>query len=117
MKEKYEKEKLLYTSNTDELTGCLNRHAYETDINNSKLDKEETKRHYDEYKRLVNNYKNSQISKEYTSAVNSFLSAIKDSNNIKNRKSYTIKVGDKQYKVFAESESEAINKYIKSKKQ
>lgn len=43
-------------------------------------------------------------------------SAIKDSNNIKNRKSYTIKVGDKQYKVFAESESEAINKYIKSKK-
>lgn len=44
-------------------------------------------------------------------------SAIKDSNNIKNRKSYTIKVGDKQYKVFAESESEAIDKYIKSKKQ
>lgn len=43
--------------------------------------------------------------------------AVKDSNNIKNRKSYTIKVGDKQYKVFAESESEAINKYIKSKKQ
>ena len=42
--------------------------------------------------------------------------SIKDSNNIKNRKSYTIKVGDKQYKVFAESESEAINKYIKSKK-
>ena len=42
---------------------------------------------------------------------------IKDSNNIKNCKSYTIKVGDKQYKVFAESESEAINKYIKSKKQ
>lgn len=162
---------------------------YETDINNSKLDKEETKRHYNEYKRLVNNYKNSHISKEYTNAVNSFLSAIKDSaniteltkkakqlknklkkekahsyenwgqaeirqlkdlfdynnysqstkiinefinwvdertpgkigdsnpNNIKNRKSYTIKVGDKQYKVFAESESEAINKYIKSKKQ
>lgn len=89
---------------------------YETDINNSNLDKEETKRHYGEYKRLVNNYKNSQISKEYTRAVNSFLSAIKDSNNIKNRKSYTIKVGDKQYKVFAESESEAINKYIKSKK-
>lgn len=44
-------------------------------------------------------------------------SAIKDSNNIKNRKSYTIKVGDKQYKIFAESEEEAINKYIKSKKQ
>lgn len=43
--------------------------------------------------------------------------AIKDSNNIKNRKSYTIKVGDKQYKIFAESEEEAINKYIKSKKQ
>ena len=43
--------------------------------------------------------------------------SMKDSaNNIKNRKSYTIKVGDKQYKVFAESESEAINKYIKSKK-
>ena len=180
---------------------------YEKDINNSKLDKEETKQHYNEYKRLVNNYKNSHISKEYTNAVNSFLSAIKDSNikdageeirylegmkfngvpytgwavqhwtdgyytfdgkkpyipsggrdallsifkqggfigqwkgikpdkgfesyfrhstavpavrdsnNIKNRKSYTIKVGDKQYKIFAESESEAINKYIKSKKQ
>ena len=90
---------------------------YEKDINNSKLDKEETKRHYGEYKRLVNNYKNSQISKEYTRAVDSFLSAIKDSNDIKNRKSYTIKVGDRQYKVFAESESEAINKYIKSKKQ
>ena len=43
--------------------------------------------------------------------------SMKDSNNIKNRKSYTIKVGDKQYKVFAESESEAVNKYIKSKKQ
>lgn len=42
---------------------------------------------------------------------------IKDSNNIKNRKSYTIKVGDKQYKVFAESEEEAVDKYIKSKKQ
>lgn len=90
---------------------------YETDINNSKLDKEETKRHYGEYKRLVNNYKNSHISKEYTNAVNSFLSAIKDSDNIKNRKSYTIKVGDKQYKIFAESEEEAVDKYIKSKKQ
>lgn len=40
MKEKYEKEKLLYTSNTDELTGCLNRHAYETDINKLTLKKE-----------------------------------------------------------------------------
>ena len=93
------------------------RKDYEADIKNSKLDKEETKRHYGEYKRLVNNYKNSHISKEYTNAVNSFLSAIKDSNNIKNRKSPTIKVGDKQYKIFAESEEEAINKYIKSKKQ
>lgn len=37
-------------------------------------------------------------------------------NNIKNRKSYTIKVGDKQYKIFAESEEEAVDKYIKSKK-
>lgn len=36
MKEKYEKEKLLYTSMTDELTRCGNRHAYETDI--AKLD-------------------------------------------------------------------------------
>ena len=40
MKEKFEKEKLLYTSNTDELTGCLNRHAYETDINKLDLKKE-----------------------------------------------------------------------------
>lgn len=36
MKEKYEKEKLLYISNTDELTRCFNRHAYEEGIN--KLD-------------------------------------------------------------------------------
>ena len=34
-KEKLEKEKLIYTSNTDELTRCLNRHAYENDINKS----------------------------------------------------------------------------------
>lgn len=40
MKEKYEKEKLLYVSNTDALTGCLNRHAYETDINKLDLKKE-----------------------------------------------------------------------------
>lgn len=39
MKEKYEKEKLLYISNTDALTGCLNRHAYETDINKLDLKK------------------------------------------------------------------------------
>lgn len=39
MKEKYEKEKLLYVSNTDALTGCLNRHAYETDINKLDLKK------------------------------------------------------------------------------
>lgn len=44
--------------------------------------------------------------------------SMKDSaNNIKNRKSYTIKVGDKQYKIFAESEEEAVDKYIKSKRQ
>lgn len=43
---------------------------------------------------------------------------IKDfANNIKNRKSYTIKVGDTQYKIFAESEEEAVDKYIRSKKQ
>lgn len=40
MKEKYEKEKLLYISNTDAPTGCLNRHAYETDINKLDLKKE-----------------------------------------------------------------------------
>lgn len=40
MKEKYEKEKLLYTSNTDALTGCFNRHAYETDFNKLDLKKE-----------------------------------------------------------------------------
>ena len=33
-------EKLLYISNTDALTGCLNRHAYETDINKLDLKKE-----------------------------------------------------------------------------
>lgn len=40
MKEKYEKEKLLYTSNTDELTRCYNRHAYETDIHALDLNQE-----------------------------------------------------------------------------
>lgn len=40
MKEKYEKEKLLYTSNTDELTKCYNRHAYETDIHALDLNQE-----------------------------------------------------------------------------
>lgn len=36
-KERLEKEKLMYTSNTDELTRCLNRHAYENDINKLKI--------------------------------------------------------------------------------
>lgn len=36
-KERLEKEKLIYTSNTDELTRCLNRHAYENDINTLKI--------------------------------------------------------------------------------
>ena len=35
MKERLEKEKLIYTSNTDELTRCLNRHAYENDMKKS----------------------------------------------------------------------------------
>lgn len=62
--------------------------------------------------------KSGNIPKGWSSTVTMYDEyTIKDSNNIKNRKSYTIKVGDKQYKVFAESESEAINKYIKSKKQ
>ena len=38
--EKYEKEKLLYISNTDELTRCFNRHAYEERINNLDLREE-----------------------------------------------------------------------------
>lgn len=40
MREKYEKETLLYISNTDELTGCLNRHAYEADMGRLDLAKE-----------------------------------------------------------------------------
>lgn len=40
MKERVEKEKLIYTSNTDELTKCFNRHAYEKDINNLDLSEE-----------------------------------------------------------------------------
>lgn len=51
---------------------------YQTDINNSKLNKEDTKRHYGEYKKIVNAYKNSQISKEYKTAVDNFLSTIRD---------------------------------------
>lgn len=40
LKEKYEKEKYIYTSNTDELTECLNRHAYEADIQKLDLNSE-----------------------------------------------------------------------------
>ena len=36
LKEKYEKEKYMYTSNTDELTKCFNRRAYDSDM--QKLD-------------------------------------------------------------------------------
>lgn len=67
------------------------------------------------YDKLVSKYGKDAGRKRFLLGKND--SAVKDSNNIKNRKSYTIKVGDKQYKVFAESESEAIDKYIKSKKQ
>lgn len=67
------------------------------------------------YDKLVSKYGKDAGRKRFLLGKND--SAVKDSDNIKNRKSYTIKVGDKQYKVFAESESEAINKYIKSKKQ
>ena len=35
-----EKEKLIYTSNTDELTRCLNRHAYENDMKKLNLSEE-----------------------------------------------------------------------------
>lgn len=40
IKERVEKEKLIYTSNTDALTKCFNRHAYETDINALELNAE-----------------------------------------------------------------------------
>ena len=40
IKERVEKEKLIYTSNTDELTKCFNRRAYENDINNLDLSEE-----------------------------------------------------------------------------
>ena len=40
IKERVEKEKLIYTSNTDELTKCFNRRAYENDINNLDLNME-----------------------------------------------------------------------------
>lgn len=40
LKEKFEKEKLIYTSNTDELTKCFNRHAYETAIHSLDLHKD-----------------------------------------------------------------------------
>jgi len=40
MKERLEKEKMIYTSNTDELTRCLNRHAYENDMKKLNLSEE-----------------------------------------------------------------------------
>ena len=40
LKEKYEKEKYIYTSNTDELTKCYNRCAYDSDMENLDLNTE-----------------------------------------------------------------------------
>lgn len=40
LKEKYEKEKYIYTSNTDELTKCYNRRAYNSDMENLDLNTE-----------------------------------------------------------------------------
>ena len=40
IKERLEKEKLIYTSNTDELTRCFNRRAYENDIKELRLSDE-----------------------------------------------------------------------------
>lgn len=40
LKEKYEKEKYIYTSNTDELTKCYNRRAYDSDMENLDLNTE-----------------------------------------------------------------------------
>lgn len=40
LKEKYEKEKYMYTSNTDELTKCFNRRAYDLDMENLDLNTE-----------------------------------------------------------------------------
>ena len=40
LKEKFENEKLLYTSNTDELTRCYNRRAYEKDMHSLDLNQE-----------------------------------------------------------------------------
>lgn len=40
LKEKYEKEKYMYTSNTDELTKCFNRRAYDLDMGNLDLNTE-----------------------------------------------------------------------------
>ena len=40
LKEKYEKEKYIYTSNTDELTKCFNRRAYDLDMENLDLNTE-----------------------------------------------------------------------------
>lgn len=40
LKEKYEKEKYIYNSNTDELTKCYNRRAYDSDMENLDLNTE-----------------------------------------------------------------------------
>ena len=40
LKEKYEKRKYIYTSNTDELTKCFNRRAYDLDMENLDLNTE-----------------------------------------------------------------------------
>ena len=40
LKEKYEKEKYMYTSNTDELTKCFNRRAYDSDMEKLNLNTE-----------------------------------------------------------------------------
>lgn len=52
---------------------------YNECINNPKLDKNITKKYFDDYKRLVKHYENSKISPKFSSAVKNFVNSIRDS--------------------------------------
>lgn len=49
---------------------------YLADISDPDLDKQDTLKHYEKYKNLVEKFKNSKISKDYSNAINKFLSKV-----------------------------------------
>lgn len=83
---------------------------YQADMNNPKLNEDETKEHYRKYKNFVEGYRNSNISKDFKNAVEDFISSIRDS------KIFTVKYKDRKFRVKARDHKDAANKVIKKVK-